>query len=186
MKRPGGRSELVRNSVMAAVLENIRGGNFDFSYQEIADHSGINKTTLYRRWPDRNELLREAIGEHNASFTLPDSQSWEKDVEALVHEMARFFSQPTEIALNLVLFNNPPVKKKNLMMEQWGPVQEQVEQRVRNAQSRGELPHHIEPPSVSLMLLSPLLVLTLMSRKRVDKKNIDQIIELGQHLAHKN
>lgn len=181
--RPGGRAEQVRRRVTTTVLDAIRSGEFDFSYQEIAESSGVNKTTLYRRWPHRNDLLREALREHNTRFTMPESQSWEKDVEALINEMALFLSQPTEIAMNLALLNEPTRETNILMIDQWMPIQEQVEQLVKNAQSKGELSKDLGASTVALMLLSPLLVVTLLNRKRADRKTINQLVKLGQNLA---
>lgn len=185
-KRPGGRAEEIRQAVTAAVLDVIQTGNVDFSYQEVAEQSGVNKTTLYRRWPNRNDLLREALKEHNATFKLPEPRSWSVDVKVLILEMAKFLSQPIEIAMNLALMNNPNSETNLLMVDQWTPVQIQVNQLVEHAQLKGELSKEIKASTVTLTLLSPLLVLTLLSRKRVDKKTINELVKLGQQLAIAN
>ena len=182
IKRPGGRAEQVRRKVTTAVLDTLRRGEFDFSYQQIAELSGVNKTTFYRRWPNRQDLLRDALGEHNARFKLPETQTWKAGIKALIHEMARFLSQPTEIAMNLALLNEPDLEANIVMMDQWRPIQEQVNQLVKNAQSKGELSSDIEASAVTLMLVSPLLFVTLLKRKRADNKTIQQLVRLGQQL----
>ena len=54
--RPGGRTEKNRKAVALAVLELIKAGKIDFEIQEVAALSGVHRTTIFRRWPNR--LLR--------------------------------------------------------------------------------------------------------------------------------
>lgn len=71
--RPGGRSADVTQRVHEAVLELlVAGGSAACSYARVADRSGIDRSTLYRRYPDRWEMLIEAFLERVATDVLPD------------------------------------------------------------------------------------------------------------------
>ena len=51
-----------RRRILAAALELLRGGGpRAVTVEAVADSSGVAKTTIYRRYADRHELLRAAL-----------------------------------------------------------------------------------------------------------------------------
>src|SRR6266481_5757247 len=53
-----GRSERVVKSVLeAAVVELAESGYSAFRIEQVAAKAGVNKTTIYRRWPTKTELV---------------------------------------------------------------------------------------------------------------------------------
>lgn len=61
-RRPGGRTARVREQILAATVELVaRHGFAGFGYEDVAELAGVNKTSVYRNWPDRDELVSEAI-----------------------------------------------------------------------------------------------------------------------------
>ncbi|WP_282783429.1 MULTISPECIES: TetR/AcrR family transcriptional regulator [unclassified Nocardia] len=61
-RRPGGRNARVRAQILAATAELVaRDGIAGFRYEEVAELAGVNKTSVYRNWPDREELVVEAV-----------------------------------------------------------------------------------------------------------------------------
>lgn len=182
--RPGGRTEQVRQNVALSVLALIQAGRADFSYNEVADASGVNKTTLYRRWPQRSDLLREALVEHNSHFQLPEVASWAEAVEALILELAKFLSDPAEMALNIALLSDPSREGNELVISQFMPIQDRFDQCVREAQERGEIADGVDVQTMTMLLMSPVLVLSLFQRFiPSDKKAVlEKFIELMQRL----
>ena len=55
---------------------------------EISRRSGIAKTTIYRHWPTRADLLRDAGSKLETPLSTPDEGSFEADVTALMRELA--------------------------------------------------------------------------------------------------
>ncbi len=55
---------------------------------EISRRSGIAKTTIYRHWPTRADLLRDAGSKLETPLSTPDEGSFEADVTALMLELA--------------------------------------------------------------------------------------------------
>ena len=99
-QRPGGRNERVRQSVAYAVLDLCREGHTDFSVADVAERAGVHRATVYRRWPTAGDLLREALTVHTATLHFRDKGSWERDLRRLVSDLATFFSDPAELAMN--------------------------------------------------------------------------------------
>src|SRR5271154_5527498 len=50
---------------------------------EISRRSGVAKTTIYRHWPSRIDLLRDACSTLSTPLETPDTGSFEADVTAL-------------------------------------------------------------------------------------------------------
>ena len=133
-QRPGGRTKEVTHTVATAVLTLISNGSINFSYTELADESGVHKTTLYRRWPQRIDLIREAIQLHNRSFTLKQGKTWHHSAKAIIDSLALFLSQPAEIAINRALLAEPDAAANAVTTEYWQPIQAVLIQTVRDAQ----------------------------------------------------
>jgi len=61
-RRTGGRSARVVRDVLEATVEVLaRSGYSAFSYEDVAAHAGVSRTTIYRRWPKKVELVRAAL-----------------------------------------------------------------------------------------------------------------------------
>jgi AcrR family transcriptional regulator len=88
--RTGGRSARVREAVLAATLgELIDNGYAALSVEAVAARAGVNKTTIYRRWPTLDDLLVDALTTwtHDV-IPLPDTGHIETDLLALGRELA--------------------------------------------------------------------------------------------------
>ena len=60
--RVGGRSARVVTAVLRSTLEVLgRQGYGGLRIEDVADESGVNKTTIYRRWPTRADLVVAAL-----------------------------------------------------------------------------------------------------------------------------
>jgi AcrR family transcriptional regulator len=55
---------------------------------EITRRSGVAKTTIYRHWPKRGDLLRDACSSIGTPLVAPDTGSFEGDATALVTSLA--------------------------------------------------------------------------------------------------
>jgi AcrR family transcriptional regulator len=88
--RTGGRSARVRESILAAALsELIESGYAALSVEAVASRAGVNKTTIYRRWPTLDDLLVDALMDwsHDALPAM-DTGSIETDLLALGGQLA--------------------------------------------------------------------------------------------------
>jgi len=82
----------VRRVLDAAMGELARSGYAGFRMDEVAARAGVNKTTIYRRWPTRAALvgaLVERMREPLRDRPLPDTGQLERDlVEAFTLRLA--------------------------------------------------------------------------------------------------
>lgn len=62
VRRPGGRSARVVERVLQATREELaRTGYVALAIERVAERAGVNKTTIYRRWPTKRELVSTLI-----------------------------------------------------------------------------------------------------------------------------
>lgn len=61
---------------------------------DVATRAGVAKTTLYRRWAGKNELVVDAVAVLFDELELPDLGSLAADVEAVVLQFAALLERP--------------------------------------------------------------------------------------------
>lgn len=88
---PGPRPARARDRVRAAVLEHLTDGSYaDLTYEGIAASSGVAKTTLYRHWPSKAELVFDLVLHDRELPSLADRGSLEADIDALAERLVEF------------------------------------------------------------------------------------------------
>ena len=89
-RRPGGRASRVRSAVLDATVEVLEEVGYDATtYDEIASRAGVHKTTIYRRWPSKPELVADALDLHSAEhIPIPDTGTLSGDLTALARSVA--------------------------------------------------------------------------------------------------
>src|SRR5262245_66483 len=94
VKRSRGRAPLVRGEpvvrgVLAAALEELgRTGYGALRIEDVAARAGVNKTTVYRRWPTKEDLVRAALLSITADqFVVPNTGSLRTDLLAIARGM---------------------------------------------------------------------------------------------------
>lgn len=178
--RPGGRTEKNRQAVAAAVLKLIGDGKLDFEVQEVAALSGVHRTTLFRRWPDRGALIAEAMAEHVARVSIEFDGDWEADLRKIANGMRDFLADPVELAMNRMLAISDNALFHEQMARHWSPILERFQQPIRTAQANGQLPWSIDAEMVIMTLMSTLLThIVFMRTPPTDEfiaRMIDQLI----------
>src|SRR5260221_147731 len=80
--RTGGRSARVVSEVLSATLEVFaEQGYAGLSIEAVALRAGVNKTTVYRRWPTKVELVGDAL------FSLRDEDPEPPDTGSLPEDL---------------------------------------------------------------------------------------------------
>ena len=82
MQRPGGRSARVRAAVHAAALELLEKHQWEeLSIPLVAEASGVDQATIYRRWGTMSGLLNDVVNEWSSTTAaLPDTGSLREDL----------------------------------------------------------------------------------------------------------
>jgi AcrR family transcriptional regulator len=93
-KRVHGRSARVLESVLEAAAEELgRVGFSGLRVEDVAMRSGVNKTTIYRRWPTKSDLIAAVIGREDLPVEEVDTGALESDIrETLLQIRTRLYT----------------------------------------------------------------------------------------------
>ncbi|MET8612597.1 TetR/AcrR family transcriptional regulator [Streptomyces misionensis] len=94
--RPGRpRSAAADAAILAATREAlVELGWSKLTLQDVATRAGVAKTTLYRRWAGKNQLVVDAVAELFDELRLPDRGSLAADIEGVVLQFAALLDRP--------------------------------------------------------------------------------------------
>jgi AcrR family transcriptional regulator len=112
---PKRRGEPVVLKVMEVTLEQLAVQGYErLSIPEIATLAGLNKTSIYKRWPTKVELVRDALGSAMGHTNeAPDTGSFRTDFLALTGFAVSFAESPLGMGIMRVLFSessNPDIR----------------------------------------------------------------------------
>ncbi len=101
--------------VLEVALQQLAAHGFErFSVPEVAAIAGLNKTSVYRRWPTKADLVREALGASMGHTTeVIDSGDLRADLLSLARIAVVFVESPSGLAVLRTLLAesaNPEVK----------------------------------------------------------------------------
>ncbi|UUN29249.1 TetR/AcrR family transcriptional regulator [Streptomyces sp. FIT100] len=141
----------------AAILEATRAALVELGWSkltlgDVAARAGVAKTTLYRRWAGKSELVVDAVAVLFDELELPDRGSLAADIEDVVLQFAALLERPeARTALMAVVAESTrdePLRERirvSIVDRQKRLV---LEGRAR-AQDRGELPAEPDPEAAA-------------------------------------
>ncbi|MEU1346094.1 TetR/AcrR family transcriptional regulator [Streptomyces sp. NPDC005786] len=141
-----------------AILEATRASLVDLGWSkltmgDVATRAGVAKTTLYRRWAGKNELVVDAVAVLFDELELPDLGSLTADVQAMVLQFAALLERPeTQTALMAVVAESTRDEALRTRIRD-SIVNRQkrlVLQGRQRAQERGELPVEADEATAAL------------------------------------
>ncbi|MFI5808018.1 TetR/AcrR family transcriptional regulator [Streptomyces sp. NPDC051561] len=177
-RRPGGRTARTRTAVRDAVLTGLSEHGYPgLTVEYVAEHSGVHKTTLYRRWGSLEGMVADALdmaGEDN--WTPPDTGSLEGDLRALARGTAESFADPAQAAAPTAFvaaaFQSPQAAEalRAFYTERFS----RCEALVTRAVARGEAAPGTDAGAVVRALSAPLFLRLFITREPVDEALCDQ------------
>lgn len=95
------RGKAVVDQVLDAVIQELcEVGYTGLRYERVAERAGVNRTTLYRRWATKPDLVRDAVlAMQGAGAIPPETGSLRGDLMAMCQRVAAFAQTPEGIAV---------------------------------------------------------------------------------------
>ncbi|MFB7861485.1 TetR/AcrR family transcriptional regulator C-terminal ligand-binding domain-containing protein [Streptomyces sp. NPDC056069] len=177
-RRPGGRTARTRAAVRDAVLTGLAEHGYPaLTVEYVAEHSGVHKTTLYRRWGGVEGMVADALalaGEDE--WTAPDTGSLAGDLRTLAHEVVEAFADPGQAAAPTA-FVAAAFQSAEAAASLRGFYEERFrrcECVVDRAVARGEAPAGTDAGAVVRAVSAPLFLRLFVTREPVDTAIADQ------------
>lgn len=171
-------------TILGAAIDVLADHGFDgMTMDMVAARAKAGKTSLYRRWPSKTELVREALTWMNRSQLelnhLPDTGALRGDLLALVKPqsieegqrklrviagLGSFFSQQPQLAEG----------GESGIFHAWEEANRKL---IHRAMDRGELPAHAEVDLACKVMTSMVSFRGLIQRKSVDRTFFAALID---------
>lgn len=179
-ERPGGRSARVRDAVIDAVrAELLESGYGGLTHGSVAKRAGVDRTTVYRRWPTRARLAMDGlVGLAEDNVEIPDSGSIENDLLGLARSVAGLLGDRSVIRLLLAFAaargDDPDLREIGIGF--WNARLAAGSHIITGAAKRGEIEPVDDPNLVLEMLLGPLYFRALLDGRPIDDTFIEATV----------
>jgi AcrR family transcriptional regulator len=168
-----------RATIIAATTELLFERGFaGTSVDEISRRSGVAKTTIYRHWPTRTDLLREACSTIGTPLDTPNTGSFETDVTTLMTNLAHMLRSArwTSVLPSVIdaAERDPDIATMYGRLQEGysAPLQTVIARAVQN----GELPKNTDAAVLIAALTGPLFYRRWFSREPVTDAFARQIV----------
>ena len=181
----------------AAIMNATRAALVDVGWSKlsmghVAARAGVAKTTLYRRWANKGELVVHAVAALFDELELPDRGSLRADIEGVVLSFAKMLQRPeTNASLMAVVAESThdPVLRDHIREAIVDRQKRLVLQGRERAQARGELPPDMGDTTEDRRLVDLIFDViagavvhrTLVSAEPVDTEWAEQFTTLLLH-----
>lgn len=178
-KRPGGRTAEVTRRINQAVLELLVEGGVDAcTFQNVAARAGIERSTLYRRCPDRWATIIDAIIDFAERETAPhDTGSFRGDLRATLANLAKALNGPLGPTLVAVAAALQGGAAPGQGARFWASRVERLEPMFESAIARGEIPSTADPEEIFSMAAGPLYFRRFIASKPISDEWVERIAD---------
>lgn len=177
-----GRGEKLIAAVHAATLQILEERGYEgMEIPEVAERAGVNKTSIYRRWPSKSELVLDvALAKMRIDVPIFDTGCLQQDLTALLKAIATILEAPFARELLQVLMSRGAhdATTQSLIAMFWKERFSASGQIVERAIQRQELPIGTDPQLFLEFAASPLYFRWLVLAKPITDADIAQIVLL--------
>lgn len=177
------RSERAHRAILDAALDLfVEQGYEAMSIEGVAARAGVGKTTIYRRWPSKQDLVIDAIDELILVVEPPDTGSLREDLVDLLTQLQVILtsSRAGEVFPRMMphVAGGSPLGRAYLqrVIE---PRFAMLRTTLGHAVERGEFPADADPELVRGLLVGPLLMWKLIGRltRQGARERAEQIVD---------
>ena len=176
--RPGGRTADVKARVNKAVLDLIvAGGAGACSYAQVAKISGVDRSTLYRRYPDRWEMMIDALMAR-AADVVPDLQgSFAVDLKLVLKRLIDILESPLGPALVSLAGDLRAAHAGDYSRAYFDRRMVQLDPMFDAAIARGELPAEVDREELFTLAAGTVYFRLFIAARAIDSAWLDALVE---------
>ncbi len=171
----------VREVLNVTLLELAENGFERLSIPQIATLAGVNKTSIYRRWPTKAELVSDAL---KAAMQLadqaPDTGTLRGDLVELARTVANFIQSPVgKVIVRIMLAEGGNPDLRALAQTSYGQANSVGPWAViKRAIERDEMSADADPSMLLFTLAGAIMHRLLVERAQVDQAYLERLINL--------
>ena len=177
-RRPGGRTAEVTQLIHDAILDLlIEGGVQACTFSAVAERAGIERSTLYRRFPDRWEAIIDALMAFAAKDVMPDlGGSFAHDLGSILRKLRDAIESPlgpAVLAVGIELQSGSGDYPRAYFDRRMA----QLEPMFDAAIARGELAPDVDREALFTFAAGPIYFRKFIAARSIDDTFIDHIVD---------
>jgi AcrR family transcriptional regulator len=179
---PQPRGDAFVRTVLDVTLSQLAEVGFEpLTIPDVAQRAGVNKTSIYRRWPSKTDLVREALAiAMNHADDPPNTGELRGDLIALARTVAAFTQSRVGTALIRIMLaegGNPEVRAlANTAYSEAGKQGPWIV--IKRATERGELSGDVDPSLMLFTIAGAIMHRVFVERKSASEKFLKQVVDL--------
>jgi AcrR family transcriptional regulator len=168
--------------VLDATLTQLAELGFErLSIPQIAGIVGVNKTSIYRRWPTKADLVREALAiPLSHANDVPDTGALRTDLIALASTVAAFMQSRVGTALIRIMLaegGNPEVRAlANTAYSEAGKHGPWIV--IKRATERGELSGDVDPALMLFTVAGAIMHRVFVEQRDAPDEFLEQVVDV--------
>ncbi|HMF83136.1 MAG TPA: TetR/AcrR family transcriptional regulator [Acidimicrobiia bacterium] len=182
-ERPRGRprSAIADQAIRDAAVDLFAERGFDgFSVEDVAEHAGVSKATVYRRYPSKVDLVVEAgscMATEAVSF--PDTGNLRDDVRGLARSLVgKFRNSPAGRVMPAMTFErrrNPELddRFRSFLADRKARTREVLQRGIE----RGELPPDTDVALMGSMIVGPIFHRLMITQEPLSDAFVDALVD---------
>ena len=177
-KRPGGRTAEVTARIQDAIIGLIAEGGVDScSFSAVAERAGVERSTVYRRFPDRWQAIIDALTTRAGADILPDlGRSFARDLRSTMRKLRDTLESPYGPALLAVVGALREGSGRRHARRFFDTRLAQLAPMFEAAIARGELPPNVDREALIAFAAGPIYFRMFIAAQPVDNRFIDGIV----------
>lgn len=161
LRKPGRpRSIQADQAILRATLELVaQDGIQGMSLEGVAARAGVSKTTIYRRWPNKDALILDALRQSKPPALIFDTGNFRDDIKHYLRSLRALLDDPLMQRLSLRLLGElagRPEWSEGYFSDTMRPNLAALDGMIERARARGELRADADTTLVLEILGGPL------------------------------
>jgi AcrR family transcriptional regulator len=180
-----GEKQIRGEKLVAAILEATREelarvGLEKLRVEDVADRVGVNKTTIYRRWPLKSDLVHAAlVAICENDLPLPDTGNLHDDLVQLLDGASELMSSPQGRGIfQAMLAEHADGQVAALAQEIRTSEKSRPMTVLRRAKKRGELHAWVDDQLLLDILIGAVQHRILFERAKVDEPYLQRLVTM--------
>jgi AcrR family transcriptional regulator len=176
-----GRAAKVVASVLKATGEELnRVGYANLKVEEVAARAGVNKTTIYRRWPNKAILVSETLDSHfQRERPMPDTGSLRGDFTVYLTNMVSLSKAAIWRGVLTALAGRTDPEVEAIARKLYLRERAFRTSMVQRAIDRGDFPRGVDAELIGDMCSAPILRRLLTFGEKVEAQYVDAVIDIA-------
>ena len=178
-KLPDQRAVRSRAAVLSATVELLsERGYGGTSVDEISRRSGVAKTTIYRHWPTRTDLLRDACSTLGTPLDRPNAPDLKDALTAVLKNLASHLRSAkwASVLPSIIDAAERDPNIASMYSELQGEYSSVFRDVLSAAVDSGRLPKNTDVSALIALLVGPLFYRRWFSRETVSNDFVKQVV----------